>query len=77
MQINTEHYYNRTICFLEMFINYERLFERLMLSKVHMHCHIARLLGNSLQSPSLSVRGQFFFYLMSNFPFGKMDGINY
>ena len=59
-----------------MFINYDRLFEWLMLSKVHIHCHIARLLGNSLQSPSLSVRGQFV-YLMSNFPVGKMDGINY
>ena len=43
-----------------------------MLSKVHMHCHIGRLLGNSLQSPSLSVRGQFV-YLMSSFLFGKMD----
>ena len=75
MQINTEHYYNRNICFLEMFINYDRLFECLMLSKVHMHFHIAQLLGNSLQSHSLSARGQFV-YLTSNFPFAKMDGIN-
>ena len=46
-----------------------------MLNKVHMHFHIAGLKEFPIITQS-SVRGQFV-DLMSDFPFGKMDGINY